>query len=93
MVCYAPLHDELYLLSLSNISVMNVSNINHKRKRGNETSSKLWHSHLGHISRGRMERLIREEILPKLDFSDLDQCVDCIKGKFAQFRIIRINSH
>jgi len=50
-VCYAPLHDELYLLSLSNISVMNVSEINHKRKRGNnETSSKLWHSHLGHIS-------------------------------------------
>ena len=40
-----------------------------------------------------MERLIRAEILPKLDFSDLDQCVDCIKGKFAQFRIIRINSH
>ena len=93
LICYAPLHDELYLLSLSNISVMNVSDVNHKRKRSNETSSKLWHSHLGHISKGRMERLIREEILPKLDFSDLDQCVDCIKGKFAQFRIIRINSH
>jgi hypothetical protein len=31
-----------------------------------------------------MERLIREEILPKLDFSDLDQCVNCIKGKFAK---------
>ena len=31
-----------------------------------------------------MERLIGEEILPKLDFSDLDQCVDCIKGKFAK---------
>jgi len=93
LICYAPLHDELYLLSLSNISVMNVSDVNHKRKRSNETSSKLWHSRLGHISKGRMERLIREEILPKLDFSDLDQCVDCIKGKFAQFRIIRINSH
>jgi len=31
-----------------------------------------------------MERLIREEILPTLDFSDLDQCVDCIEGKFAK---------
>ena len=94
LICYAPLHDELYLLSLSNISVMNVSEINHKHKRGNnETSSKLWRSRLGHISKGRMEPLIREEILPKLDFSDLDQCVDCIKGKFEQFRIIRINSH
>ena len=85
LICYAPLHDELYLLSLSNISVMNVSEINHKRKRGNnETSSKLWHSHLGHISKGRIECLIREEILPKLDFSNLDQCIDCIKGKFAK---------
>jgi len=64
---------------------MNVSKINHKRKRGNnETSSKLWHSHLGHISKGRIECLIREEILPKLDFSNLDQCIDCIKGKFAK---------
>jgi hypothetical protein len=31
-----------------------------------------------------MEHLIREEILPKLDFSNLEQCVDCIKGKFAK---------
>ena len=51
-VCSAPLHDELYLLSLSNISVMNGSDVNHKRKRSNETSSKLWHSRLGYIRRG-----------------------------------------
>ena len=63
---------------------MNVSDVNHKRKRSNATSSKLWHSRLGHISKGRMERLIREEILLKLDVADLDQCVDCIKGKFAK---------
>ncbi|RLM78765.1 hypothetical protein C2845_PM12G29900 [Panicum miliaceum] len=80
----APLHNDLYLLSHNNISVMNVSELSHKRKRGHETSPKLWHSRLGHISKGRMERLIREEILPRLDFSDLDQCVDCIKGKFAK---------
>ena len=52
LICYTPLHDELYLLSLSSISVMNVRDMNHKRKRGNETSSKLWHSRLGHISKG-----------------------------------------
>src|SRR5687767_5146924 len=63
---------------------MNVSDVNHKRKRSNETSLKLRHFRLGHISKGRMERLIREEILPNLDFSDLDQCVDCIKGKFTK---------
>jgi len=79
LICYAPLYNELYLLSLSNIFVMNVSDINHKRKRGNETSAKFGHSRPVHISKGRMERLIREEIFPKLDFSDLEQCVDCIK--------------
>jgi hypothetical protein len=37
----------------------------------NETSSKLWQFRLGHISRGRMECLIKEEILTPPDFSDL----------------------
>ena len=42
LICYAPLHDELYLLSLSNISVMNVSDVNHKRKRSNESLQELY---------------------------------------------------
>ncbi len=50
----------------------------------NETSSKLWHCRLGHISKGRMERLIKEEILQPLDFSNADHCLDCIKGKFTK---------
>lgn len=28
-----------------------------------------------------IERLVKNEILPDLDFSDLETCVDCIKGK------------
>jgi hypothetical protein len=39
---------------------------------------------LGHISRGRIESLIKEQILHPLDFIDLEQCRDCIKGKFAK---------
>ena len=46
-----------------------------------EKSSILWHKRLGHISRQRRERLIKDEILPDLDFSYFDTCVDCIKGK------------
>ena len=58
------LQGKLYMLSLDkDYSVMNVSDVSKKRKRNDETSSKLWHCRLGHISRGRMERLIREEIL------------------------------
>ena len=76
---------DLYLLSLGdNYSVMNVCDTMHKRKRDNETSSKLWHCRLGHISKGRMERLIKDEILQELDFSDSEQYISCIKGKYAK---------
>jgi len=33
------------------------------------------------ITKERMERLVKNEILPSLDFTDLNVCVDCIKGK------------
>jgi hypothetical protein len=63
----AYLQDKLYLLSLYE-SVLNVCDDKDKRFSKNESSSKLWHSHLGHISRGRIECLIKEEILHPLDF-------------------------
>jgi transposase InsO family protein len=31
-----------------------------------------------------MERLIKNDVLLPLDFSDADKCVDCIKGKYAK---------
>ena len=62
-------------------SSMNASN---KRKRVHDTSLKLWHCHLCHISRERIERLIKKSILPPLEFSDLEQCIDCIKGKYVK---------
>ena len=75
---------KLYMLSLDDNPVMNVYDNSHKRKRFDETLLKLWHYRLGHISKGRMERLIKEEILPPLVFSDSEQCIDCIKGKFTK---------
>jgi len=56
-------------------------NVGTKCSLVNEWSAFLWHKLLGHISRERMERLIKNEILPNLDFMDLNICVDCIKGK------------
>ena len=52
-----------------------------KRSKLNEMSSTLWHKRLGRISKQRMKRLIKNEILLDLDFSNFDTCVDCIKGK------------
>jgi len=59
-------------------------NVGTKRSLVNERSVFLWHKRLGHISRERMERLIRNAILPYLDFMDLNICVGCIKGKQAK---------
>ena len=39
---------------------------------------------MGHISRGRIERLVKNEILPPFEFSDIEQCIDCIKGKYVK---------
>jgi hypothetical protein len=84
------------MLSLNDFLVMNLCDVTNKRKRNNasynETSSKLQHYSLGHISRGRMECLIKEEILALLYFTDLDHCVNCIKGKYVK-HIKRVELH
>jgi hypothetical protein len=68
-------HD-LYLLQLrenmnfvcdANENVSLSVNANRKRKRTQDASLKLWHCRLGHISRGRIERLVNNKILPPLE--------------------------
>ena len=56
-------------------------NVGTKHNLVHERFAFLWHKHLGSISREKMERLIKNEILPDLDFTDLNICMDCIKGK------------
>jgi hypothetical protein len=34
--------------------------------------------------KGKIERLIKDDILIPLDFSNSDYCIDCIKGKYAK---------
>ncbi|KAL0354343.1 UNVERIFIED_CONTAM: hypothetical protein Sangu_1015600 [Sesamum angustifolium] len=47
----------------------------------NEDSSILWHWRLGHVSIGRIEKLVIDGVFNTLDFTDFDTRVDCIKGK------------
>jgi hypothetical protein len=68
------------------------------KRVNDEFSSMLWHKHLGHITRDRMERLIRngiqdsldfayfQSILDSLDFSKFQTCVDCVQGKITRAR-------
>ena len=39
---------------------------------------------MGHISKEIIKRLVKNEILHDLDFTDLGICVDCIKGKHTR---------
>ena len=71
--------DGLYMLNISSMVVNSIAG--DKRSKVDENSSMLWHKRLGHISRPRIERLVKQGILYDLDFSDFDTCVDCIKGK------------
>jgi hypothetical protein len=67
-----------------NKNVSSSENINRKRKRTHDASSKLWHCRLGHISRERIERLVKNEIISPLEFLDLEQCIKCIKVKYVK---------
>jgi hypothetical protein len=84
------MHDKLYLLSIKDFinivsfeNNLNVSSSKNKCKRIDDVSSKLWHHRLGHILSG-VEYLVKESILLSLEFSDFEQCINCIKGKYVK---------
>ena len=56
-----------------------------KRPLPKEQSYALWHKRLGHISKDRVERLIKTNILPALK-NELETCVDCCRGKMTKIR-------
>jgi hypothetical protein len=68
----APRQDMLYMLSLNDFPMINMCDVTSKQRRifdyDNETFLKVWHCRLGHISRGGIECLIKEELLMLLDF-------------------------
>ena len=79
------LYDDLHKLNLDNLFAETLLTLHHNvgTKSGlvNEHSAYLWHKHLGHISKERLVRLVKNEIFSDLNFTDLNICVDCIKGK------------
>ena len=80
-VGYGSLCDGLYKLNLNSHFAKSLLTLHHnvgtKRNLINESYAYLWHGCLGHISKERMERLVKDGILSILNFTDLDVCVDC----------------
>ncbi|KAF7824088.1 Retrovirus-related Pol polyprotein from transposon TNT 1-94 [Senna tora] len=77
--------DGLYkLCSSSKNECLHVESTSAKRSNIKEQSFLLWHKRLGHISRERVDRLIKDHVLPSLDYSDMGTCIDCAKGKLTK---------
>jgi transposase InsO family protein len=86
---FLSVYDNLYSLDVNSsyLEALHTDTRSLKRKLTNHNSASLWHKRLGHISKRRIERLVSNEILEPLhDFSDLNNCVNCIKGKQTNLR-------
>lgn len=85
IVGFGVLCDGLYKISLNYEFAQSLltsqSEVGLKRSLTNENSSMLWHRRLGHISKERLEKLVKSGVLENLDFTDFHICVNCIKGK------------
>lgn len=64
----------------------NVNVAGSKRVLTDETSPMLWHKRLGHISRERIITLMKQNMLPQLNFDNFNDCIDCFKGKLTNAR-------
>ncbi|KAM2908709.1 hypothetical protein COP2_048192 [Malus domestica] len=61
-------------------------NTNTKRMLNIDSSYILWHKRLGHISKDRITKLSKANLIPSFDLSTEIECVDCLKGKLTNFR-------
>ena len=56
-------------------------NIDKKENIIKENSSSLWHKRLAYIFLERIKRLVNDNILKDVDFTNFGICLGCIKGK------------
>ena len=72
------LYDDLYKLNLDNLYTETLMTLHHnvgtKRNLVDEQYAYLCHKCLGHISKERTRILVKNEILPNLNFTDLNAC-------------------
>ena len=91
LVSSGTLHGNLYSLNLDykyseSLLFYHVHESSRKRNRVNEKSFILWHKRLGHISREKMEHLVKYGILVSLYFFDFNIYVEWIEGKYTKIK-------
>ncbi|GJU13986.1 retrotransposon protein, putative, ty1-copia subclass [Tanacetum coccineum] len=78
--------DGIYEIDLHNLypSVSFMFNVSNKRAKHALDSSYLWHCHLGHINKKRMDKLQRDEILQPIHDESLEKCKSCNSRKMTR---------
>ncbi|GKE87534.1 zinc finger, CCHC-type containing protein, partial [Tanacetum coccineum] len=79
----AILRDGIFEIDLSN-SYENDSSlyaVSNKKAKLDLDSALLWHCHLGHISKKRIEKLQHDGLLNSTDLKAFEKCVSCMSGK------------
>nr|GEZ82746.1 retrotransposon protein, putative, Ty1-copia subclass [Tanacetum cinerariifolium] len=76
----------IYEIDMSNHvpNVNSIYNVSNKRVKHNLDSTYLWHCHLAHISKKRIEKLKHDELLKSTDVESFDQCVSCLSSKMTR---------
>ena len=77
---------EIMLIENNQNTIKNNTVTGTKRTLFNNKSANIWHRRLGHISKERLKTLEKNKILPALDYTDLNDCIECFKGKLTNCR-------
>ncbi|GKB99098.1 zinc finger, CCHC-type containing protein [Tanacetum coccineum] len=78
--------DDIYeiVMSSSNTKESSMYAITNKRTKLNLDSALLWHCHLGHINKKRIEKMQHDGLLKSTDIKSFKKCVACMSGKMAR---------
>jgi hypothetical protein len=79
---YAPIVGGLFIMDLEREK--DAFNINAKRLKKTDNTTYMWHYHLGHIGKKRMQKLHKDGVLTSFDFESFDTCEACLMGKMTK---------
>ena len=90
-ICHAKPENGLYVLrpterSLNNLELLKVEHpkFNKRQKVSHSDNTYLWHLRLGHINLDRINRLVKDGPLRKLNVGTLPVCESCLEGKMTK---------
>nr|GEW46752.1 retrotransposon protein, putative, Ty1-copia subclass [Tanacetum cinerariifolium] len=81
----------IYEIDMSNLmpNVNSIYNVSTKRAKHNLDSTYLWHCHLTHIIKKRIEKLQQEWLLKSTNDESFDQCISCLSRKMTRKSFLR----